>query len=44
MRRICSTRVENRNAYRILVGKSERKTPVGSPRLEDNIEIRLGEV
>jgi hypothetical protein len=34
---------ETRNAYRILVGKPEGKTPLGRPRRtwEDNIKIDL---
>jgi hypothetical protein len=28
----CSTNGETRNAYRILVGKPERKRPLGRPR------------
>jgi hypothetical protein len=37
---------EKRNAYRLLVGKSERKRPLGSPRRRwvDNIKMDLGEV
>jgi hypothetical protein len=36
---------EMRNAYSILVGKSERRRPPGKPRrrLEDNIRIDLSE-
>jgi hypothetical protein len=36
-------RQENRGAYRILVGKSERKKPLGTPRRrsEDNIKMDL---
>jgi hypothetical protein len=35
-----------RNAYRILVGKSEGKSPLGRPRLswEDNIKMDLTEI
>jgi hypothetical protein len=35
--------VKNKNAYRILVGKSEGKRPLGRPRgrCEDNIKIEL---
>jgi hypothetical protein len=37
---------EKRNAYRILVGKSEGKRPLGRPRrrLEDNIKMDLREI
>ncbi|KAJ4441577.1 hypothetical protein ANN_11433 [Periplaneta americana] len=37
---------ESRNAYRVLVGKSERKRPLGRPRRrwEDNIKMDLREV
>jgi hypothetical protein len=37
---------EKRNAYRLLVGKPERKRPLGRPRLRwvDNIRMDLGEV
>jgi hypothetical protein len=37
---------ENRNAYRILVGKTEGKTPLGSPRCRwvDNIKMDLREM
>jgi hypothetical protein len=36
---------EKRNAYRLLVGKSEGKRPLGRPRRRyvDNIKIDLGE-
>jgi hypothetical protein len=46
MGRICSTNGEERNAYRLLVGKPEGKRPVGSPRWRwvDNIRMDLGEV
>jgi hypothetical protein len=35
--------VDKRNAYRILVGKPEEKTPLGRPRRrwEDNIKMVL---
>jgi hypothetical protein len=37
---------EKRNAYRILVRKSEEKRPLGRPRLrwEDNIKMDLGNI
>jgi hypothetical protein len=37
---------EKRNAYRILVGKSEGKRPLGRPRRRwvDNIRMDLGEI
>jgi hypothetical protein len=37
---------ENRNAYRLLVGKPEGKRPLGRPRCRwvDNIRLYLGEV
>jgi hypothetical protein len=37
---------EKRNAYRLLVGKPERKRPLGRPRRRwvDNIRMDLGEV
>jgi hypothetical protein len=42
----CSTNGENRNAYRLLVGKREGKRPLGRPRRRwvDNIRMDLGEV
>jgi hypothetical protein len=42
----CSTNGEKRHAYRLLVGKSEGKRPLGRPRRRwvDNIRIDLGEV
>jgi hypothetical protein len=38
--------IEKRNAYRLLVGKPEGKSPLGRPRCRwvDNIRIDLGEV
>jgi hypothetical protein len=46
MRGTCSTDGEKWNVYRLLVGKPERKRPLGRPRLRwvDNIRIDLGEV
>jgi hypothetical protein len=46
MGRACSTNGENRNAYRILVGKPEGKRPLGRPRRrwEDSIKIDLREI
>ena len=42
----CSTYGERRAVYRILVGKTERKRPIGRPRRrwEDNIKMDLQEV
>jgi hypothetical protein len=42
----CSTNGDNRNAYRLLVGKPEGKRPLGRPRRRwvDNIKMDLGEV
>jgi hypothetical protein len=42
----CSTNGEKRNAYRLLVGKSEGKRPLGRPRRRwvDTIRMVLGEV
>jgi hypothetical protein len=39
----CRTNEENRNAYRILVGKPDGKRPLGRPRrrLVDNIKMVL---
>jgi hypothetical protein len=41
-----STNGEQRNAYRILVGKPEGKRPLGKPtrRWEDTIKIDVGEM
>jgi hypothetical protein len=46
MGRACSTNGEKMNAYRILVGKSEGKRPIGGPRRRwmDNIKINLREI
>jgi hypothetical protein len=40
------TKVNKRNAYRILVGKPEEKKPLGRPRRRwvDNIEMDLREI
>jgi hypothetical protein len=45
MGRTCSTNGVKRNAYRILVGKSEGKRPLGRPRRGwvDNIKMALRE-
>jgi hypothetical protein len=42
----CSTDGEKRNVYRILVGKPERKRPLGRPRRRwvDNIKMNLREI
>jgi hypothetical protein len=42
----CSTNGEKRNAYKLLVRKPERNTPLGRPRFRwvDNIRMDLGEV
>jgi hypothetical protein len=42
----CSTNGEKRNAYRLLVGKPEGKSPLGRPRRMwvDDIWMDLGEV
>jgi hypothetical protein len=41
-----STNGENRNAYRLLLGKPEGKRPLGRPKRSwvDNITIDLGEM
>jgi hypothetical protein len=46
MGRACSPNGEKRGMYRILVGESEGKRPLGRPRFrwEDNIRIDLQEV
>jgi hypothetical protein len=40
---ICGTHVEGRGVYRVLVGRSEGKRPLGTPRRswEDNIKMDL---
>jgi len=42
----CSTYGERRDTYRVLVGKTEGRRPLGRPRLrwEDNIKMDLQEV
>jgi hypothetical protein len=42
----CSIHGDEMNAYRILVGKPEGKTPLGRPRCrwEDNIKMDLREI
>jgi hypothetical protein len=42
----CSPNGEKRNAYRLLVRKTERKRPLGRPRrrLVDNIKINILEI
>jgi hypothetical protein len=46
MGRACSTHGEQKNEYRILVGKPEGKRPLGEPRLVwvDNIKMDLREI
>jgi hypothetical protein len=46
MGRACSRNEENRNPYKILVGKPERKRPLGRPRHRrvDNIKMDLREI
>ena len=46
MGRACSIMEQSRNAYRVLVGRSERKRPLWRPRhrWEDNITMDLREV
>ena len=46
MGRACSTYGESRGLYRVLVGKSDRKKPLGRPRRKwkDNIKMTLQEV
>jgi hypothetical protein len=41
MGRTCSTNGENRNAYRILLGKPEGKRPLGRPRRRWKNIIRM---
>jgi hypothetical protein len=46
MGRVCSTNGETKNAYRILVGKLERRRPLGSPRRKwvDNNKMDLRDI
>jgi hypothetical protein len=46
MGRACSINGENRNAYRILVGKPKGKRPLGRPRHRwmDNIKIDVRDI
>jgi hypothetical protein len=46
MDRPCSTNGDKINSYRLLVGKPERKIPLGRPRRRwmDHIRMDLGEV
>jgi hypothetical protein len=46
MGRVCNTNGKKRNAYRILVGKSEGKRPLGrlKRRWVDNIKMDLREI
>jgi hypothetical protein len=46
MGRSCSTNGEKRNAYRILVGKPERKRPLGTARRRwvESIEMHVREI
>jgi hypothetical protein len=46
MDRACSRYGERRGTYRVLVGKADRRRPLGRPRRrwEDNIEMDLPEV
>jgi hypothetical protein len=45
MGKIYSTNGEGRNTYRLIVGKSERRGPVGRPRRGiDNIKIGIGTI
>jgi hypothetical protein len=44
--RTCGTHGEGRGVYRVLVGRSEGKGPLGGPRRrwEDNIQMDLREI
>jgi hypothetical protein len=44
MGRACSTNRENRNAYRILVGKPEGKRPLAKPRCRSVDDIKMKNV
>jgi hypothetical protein len=37
----CSTDGERRGVYRVLVGKSERKRPLGRTRVRKNVTIKM---
>jgi hypothetical protein len=41
MGEVCSTNVEKRNVYRLLVGKPEGKRPLGRPRRRWVINIKM---
>jgi hypothetical protein len=41
MGRVCSTRGEKMNAYRVLVGNSERKRPPGRPTFKWDYNIKM---
>jgi hypothetical protein len=46
MGKACSTHGDNRNAYRVLVGRPEGKRPLGRPRCrwDDHVKMNLREV
>jgi hypothetical protein len=44
MGRTCDTNGEKRNAYRTLVGKPERKRPLGRRRWVNNIKMDIREI
>jgi hypothetical protein len=41
MGRVCGTHGEKNNAYRILVGKPDGKTPQGTPRRREEYNINM---